>query len=308
MKKSVALLLGALFTISAAGTSLAASNHHHDVTKAKPAFPLHVKDQAGHWVTVQKKPLHIASVTEGTDEILSALVPKKDIAMVTSLASNPLYSNIVGFAKGIPAIGNANAEQVLAVHPDLVLMASYVTSGVVSQIEQSGVPVYEFANFNSIANIEQNIEVVGRLTGTLTKAKALVHHIQVQIQSYLKMDKGLPHPTVLDYSSYGFAAGRQTTVNDVIVDAGGINVARGLNGWQKITDEEIVKMNPQVIIDSSDDGTFLSKMAKDPALQTVSAIKNHRLYTINSADLSSVSQYVVNAVRDLHKVLFPRHS
>ena len=308
MKKSVALLLGVLLTISAAGTSLAATNHHHHFAKVKSAFPLHIKDQSGHWVTVQKKPVHIASVTEGTDEILSALVPKKDIAMVTSLASNPLYSNIVHFAKGIPSIGNANAEQVLAVHPDLVLIASYVTPGVVSQIEQAGVPVYEFANFNSFANIEQNIEVVGQLTGTLPKAKALVHRMQNQIHSFVKMDKGLSHPTVLDYSSYGFAAGRQTTVNDVIVDAGGINVAKGLNGWQKITDEEIIKMNPQVIIDSSDDGTFLTTLAKNPALQTVSAIKHHRLYMINSADMSSVSQYVVNAVRDLHQVLFPRHS
>ncbi len=308
MKKSVVLLLGVLLTISATGTSLAATHHHHHYVKTKSAFPLHIKDQSGHWVTVQKKPVHIASVTEGTDEILSALVPKKDIAMVTSFASDPLYSNIVHFAKGIPAIGNANAEQVLAVHPDLVLMASYVAPGVVSQIEQTGIPVYEFTNFNSIANIEQNIEVVGQLTGTLPKAKVIVHRMQIQIQSFLKMDKGLVHPTVLDYSSYGFAAGRQTTVNDVIVDAGGVNVAKGLNGWQKITDEEIVKMNPQVIIDSTDDGVFLDKIAKNPALQTVSAIKHHRLYLINSADLASVSQFAVNAVRDLHQVLFPRHA
>jgi iron complex transport system substrate-binding protein len=66
-------------------------------------------------------------------------------------------------------------------------------------------------------------------------------------------------------------------------------------------------MNPTVIIDASDDAAFLQQLAKNPALQTVSAIKHHRLYAINSADLSSVSQYAVNGVRDLEAVLYPKH-
>ena len=306
MKKAVSLLLGVCLALSAAGTSYAVSPRQHAAKPvAKSGFPLRLMDQAGHKVVIPAPPTRIASTTEGTDEILSALVPKKDIAMVTSFASDPSYSNIVNFVKGIPAIGNANAEQILAVRPDLVLMASYDTPGVVSQIEQAGIPVYEFTNFNSIANIEQNILVVGKLTGAQAKAKALVQRMQRELETIKKQVKGRPHPTVLNYSSYGFAAGRQTTVNDVIVAAGGVNAASRLNGWQKITDEEVVKMNPAVIIDATDDAAFLRRLAKNPALQTVSAIKNHRLYAINSADLTSVSQYVTNGVRDLEAVLYP---
>jgi iron complex transport system substrate-binding protein len=298
MKKKFTLIFGIMMAFSVTGISVAATSL---------GFPMRLTDQAGHVVIIKTKPVHIASTTEGTDEILAALVPKKEIAMVTTFSSNPNYSNIVHEVKGIPAIGNANAEQVLAVNPDLVLMASYDTTGVVGQIEQAGVPVYEFTNFNSFANIEHNILVVGKLTGTTAKAHALVRHMQQQLTVFVKRAKGHPHPTVLDDSSYGFAAGRQTTVNDVIVDAGGVNVARGMNGWQKITDEEIVKMNPSVIIDATDDAAFLQQLAKNPALQTVSAIKHHRLYAINSADLSSVSQYAVNGVRDLEAVLYPKH-
>ncbi len=269
------------------------------------AFPITLKDDTGHTVTISKRPVRIASTTEGTDEILSALVPKKDIVLVTTYSSDPAFSNITSFVKGIPAIQNANAEQIIAVHPDLVLMASYTTPGVVNQIEQAHIPTYEFNNFNSVSDIEHNIEVVGQLVGNESTAKALVQKMQGQIQSVKDKVKGATKPTVLDYSSYGFAAGSNTTVNSIIDDAGGINAAAKLNGWQKISDEEIVKLNPQVIIDASNDTGFVQKILSNPALSTVSAVKNHRVYSVNGPDLTTVSQYITRGVRDVAKVLHP---
>lgn len=268
-------------------------------------FPLQVTDDAGHHVSISAQPHRVASVTEGTDEILSALVPKKDIVLVTSYSSNPAYSNITSFVKGIPQISNANSEQIIAVRPDLVMLASYTKPGVVSQVEQAGIPAYEFNDFNSIADIKRNIEVVGNLVGEEPKAKALVRTMNRQIQSVLLAVKGHHKLRVLDYSSYGYAAGRNTTVNDVIVDAGGINAAASLNGWQQLTDEEIVKLNPDVIIDADDDASYLAKLRKNPAFRTVAAVKNHRVYAVKGADLSSVSQYVTRGVWDVAKILYP---
>lgn len=299
LKYAVIFMLSALMALSLAGTGVAAQT---------TGFPLRITDQAGHPVMIKQKPVRIASTTEGTDEILAALVPKKSIALVTMFSSDPSYSNIVKFVKGIPAIQTDNAEQILAVRPDLVLLASYDTPGVVSQVEQAGVPAYEFANFNSIADIEKNILIIGHLTGTENKAQTLVGNMQQQLKVLAKRAKGHPRLRVLDYSSYGFAAGSDTTVNDIIRAAGAINAASALRGWQKITDEEVVKLNPDVIIDASDDAAFLHSLAKNPALQTVKAVRNHRLYAINSADLSSVSQYVVSGVNTLETALYPRHS
>ncbi|GGI98592.1 hemin receptor [Alicyclobacillus cellulosilyticus] len=272
-------------------------------------FPVTLKDDAGHTVTVRKMPHHIASVTEGTDEILSALVPKQDIALVTTAASDPAYSNVVSWAKGLPAIAEADAERILAVHPDLVLLASYTKPGVVDQIEQTGVPAYEFANFNSIADIERNIQVVGKLTGHEDKASAVVarmNNLLAQIaRAVQQVSKGKPKPRVLDYSSWGYVAGAGTTVDDIITHAGAVNAAAGIKGWQKVTEEEIVKLNPDVIIVSSDEKGFVAKLLNDDALSGVRAIAHGRVYYIKSADLSSVSQYIVDGVRDVAHRLYP---
>lgn len=110
---------------------------------------------------------------------------------------------------------------------------------------------------------------------------------------------------VLDYSSYGYAAGDNTTVNQMIEMAGGINAAKGLNGWQKISEEEIVKLNPDVIIVAESDKGFEKKVLSNSALQNVNAVKNKQVFAINGADLSSVSQYIINGVSDVAHVLYP---
>lgn len=284
-------------------TSSAATNSSSKQTTS--LFPVTLTDDTNTSVTVPKKPMHIASDTEGTDEILVSLVPKSRIALVTNLSSNPAYSNVIDQVKGVPQIVQDNPETILAAHPDLVLMASYVKTGVVAQVRNAGVPVYEFDDFTSVSSIEKNIRVIGKLVGAEAKANQLVNNMQNNIQIIEQAVAGKPKPTVLDYSSYGFAGGKNTTVDELIRDAGGKNAASNLNGWKKITDEEIVKMNPDVIIDSVQDKAFLTKLAKDPALQSVKAIQNHKLYAIPDADLSSVSQYIVKGVVDVAKVIHP---
>lgn len=269
-------------------------------------FPVTLKDDTGHVVTISKQPRRIASATEGTDEILTALVPKSEIVLVTSYADEPEYSNVTSLVKGIPTIGsNPSAEQVIAAKPDLVLLASYTNQNVVNQIEQANIPSYEFNDFNSIADIERNILVVGKLVGNRVGAAKVVQNMQSQIKAIETAVKGQKKVTVLNYSSYGYVAGSSTTVNDVIVDAGGINAAASINGWQQVSDEEIVKMNPDVIIDTTDDTGFIQKIMTNPALKDVAAVKNHHVYSVNSADLTSVSQNVTKGVRDVAKLLYP---
>ena len=305
---SVLAVLGTL-ALSGCGAQSAQTTQESGNTSAKLAdnlaFPVTLTDDLGHKVTISKQPHHIASTTEGTDEILSALVPKSDIAMVTQYATQPNFSNITSFAKGIPDIGDANAEQIIAVHPDLVLLASYTKPGIVTQIEQAGISAYEFADFNSISDIEKNIKIVGKMVGNETKADKIVQSMNTQLKDIADSVKGQKKLSVLDYSSFGFAAGSSTTVNDMITSAGATNAASSLNGWQKITDEEVVNLNPSVIIDASNDKGFTTKIMQDPALKTVSAVKNHRVYELNGADMTSVSQYIVGGVRDLTKVLYP---
>jgi iron complex transport system substrate-binding protein len=281
-------------------------------TPSKPAspgeqipFPLTVTDESGNQVTIPAEPQHIVSATEGTDEILSALVPKSKLAMVTAFSSDPKYSNITEFVKGIPQTKDSSAELIISAKPDLVLLASYTKQGVVDQIKMAHIPVFEFTQFNSISDIEKNIVIVGRLVGNESEAKKMTADMETALKAIGDAVKNEKKATVLDYSSYGFAAGSDTSVGDIIVRAGGLNAAQELKGWQKVSDEQVVKLNPDVIIVAASDEGFADKIRNNPALQTINAVKNKRVYAISGANLSTVSQYVVKGVADVAHVLYP---
>jgi iron complex transport system substrate-binding protein len=272
----------------------------------KIQFPLTVTDQSGANVTVPTAPQHIVSVTEGTDEIVSALVPKSKLALVTVYSSDPKYSNIIDLVQGIPQIKDPNAEQIIAAKPDLVLLASYTKQGVVDQIKQANIPVFEFNDFNSIADIEKNIGIVGQLVGNESEAKKITDSMETKLKEIAEAVKNEKKVSVLDYSSYGFVAGVNTTVNDIITHAGGTNAAHDLQGWQKVSDEQIIKLNPDVIIVDDSDSGFVEKVLANPALQTVNAVKSKSVFAIKGADLSTVSQHVVKGVADVAHALYPQ--
>lgn len=302
----------ATLVVSCSLLLMACATEHTEPSATIPStrgtFPVRLIDEAGHQVVVSRTPIRIASLTEGTDEILSALVPKTSVKLMTSYAADPNESNIGSFGTGIPKTMNANPEEIISVQPDLVLLASYTPQGVYSQLQQAGITAYEFTKFNSVADIERNIQIVGQLTGTARKAHKLVENLMRHIAAIRHAVASLPHPRVLDYSSYGYVAGRDTTVSDVIVDGGGVNAAQNIEGWKQVTDEQLVEMNPDVIIVGSDDATAVTKIKKDPALSTVTAVRTKRVYVISAADLTSVSEYVYRGVWDVAHTLYPKLS
>lgn len=269
-------------------------------------FPVALKDQAGVWMREKTIPTRIASLTLGADEVLMSLIPPKDIIGVDPLSVDPTYSHIVSQVKHdhLRLMSSTNAEAIIAAHPDLILVADYNSPTVIQQLRHTGIPVYEFANFNSMANIEQNILILGRLTGTERKAQQMVSTMNAQ---FAAMKKTAPKKRLsVFYVGYQYAAGSGTTANSVIKDAGGVNAAAGFNGWQKVSVEQMIKLNPDVIVIPDDSGAKdleLKQFLATPGVQALRAVKDHHVYTASDGDLSAVSQYVVQGVRDMQQIL-----
>lgn len=264
-------------------------------------FPITVTDEAGNKVTISHRPVRIASVTEGTDEILSALVPIKDMVLVTTYGKQSAYSFVANKVKGIKGIASATAEGIIAARPDLVFLASYTTAGVVNQIRQAGIPVYELTDFNSIQQIEANIENVGRVVGREAKARAIVAAMKKRLKVIANDAMHKTKPKVMYYASPNYVAGHNTTMNSVILAAGGTNAASQVNGWQPETAEAVVKQNPQILLFSKSDEKIAEAMLHNPKYSTVAAVKDHRVFLLPDRDTGTVSQYIVDSVATVAK-------
>jgi ABC-type Fe3+-hydroxamate transport system substrate-binding protein len=139
-------------------------------------------------------PRRIVSLTLAADEMLLALTTPARIAALTRLASDPRFSNVVTEAHAVPRKVWGNAEQVLVLQPDLVIVAAYTNATAKGLLRDAGIPLLELGRYDSLADVKDHLLTVGRAIGELDRAHlgTLSHHIVKGVEA---MARAL-HPRV----------------------------------------------------------------------------------------------------------------
>jgi iron complex transport system substrate-binding protein len=272
-------------------------------------FPKVLIDQTGRRVVLPRKPARIVSVTLATDEILLALVEPSRLAGVTYLADDARLSNMTQEAAAIPHKVRADPEQIISLQPDLVFVASFLRGEFIRLLQAAGLVLFQFQEYDSIAEIQQNIRLIGQVVGEEERAEALVAAMQARLHALAQRLGPIgERPRVLYWGSHGYTAGRLTSVHDLITFAGGENLAAtyGIIGPANLSAEQVLAMNPQVIISGSlDQGAQggLPPALTHQALQGTDAVRHGRVYTIPSRYLVTISQFIVDGVEEFARVL-----
>jgi iron complex transport system substrate-binding protein len=272
-------------------------------------FPKVLIDQTGRRVVLPQKPTRIVSVTLATDEILLALVEPSRLLGVTYLAVDERISNMPQEAAAVPHKVRADPEQIISLQPDLVFVASYIRGEFIRLLQASGLVLFQFQEYDSIAEVERNIRLIGQVVGEEARAEALVAGMQARLQALAEQLRPIgTRPRVLYWGSHGYTAGRMTSMDDLITYAGGENLAAtyGLIGSANLSAEQVLAMNPQVIVSGSfdqDGQRGMPAALMHPALQETAAVQHGRVYTIPSRYLVTISQFIVDGVEVFARVL-----
>ncbi len=260
------------------------------------------------------KPQRIVSLTLGTDEILLSLVDPLRIVAITQYASDPGISNVSDLASVIPTqIKHPSVEVIVALQPDLILAASYTTHDLVQQLNDLGLPVLTLTIFSSIEGIEKNIRTIGRRLGEPKQAEALIIEMKARLKSVSDRISEIENrPGLLSYSLEGWTSGKETTFDEIVTLAGGRNLAAeaGIVKSPKISLEAVLEWNPDILIlnawQPEDSNTNNKKLLAHPALQTVSAVKTGKVYSVPGKYLTSVSHFIVDGVEFMARLLHPK--
>lgn len=275
------------------------------------SFPRQVRDGSGQLVTFEAPPRRIVSQTLGTDEILLAICSPERIVGLGRFALDPKYSNVVEQARaaGPPVV--QNTEEILQLKPDLVLVASYSRAEIVEQLQSAGARVFRLANFDRIEYIARNIRAVGQATGDDERADALVAQMERELAA---IRDGVPaggrRPRVISYSPSGSTAGANTLFDEVLRTVGAINVVaeNGIEGFRKVSAEQVAEWQPDFIIVGADADKFEEtrrQLLANPAVAATEAARAGRIIMIENRSLLTVSHNVVNLVRTLADRLYP---
>jgi len=249
-------------------------------------------------------PKKIISLTLASDEILVDIVDDREkIAALTYFSTDPLISNIVEKAQGIPQV-QANLEQVIAKSPDLVILASYTNPNIRMHLEAAKIKVLLLHEIVSLESIKKNIKTIGEAICEKAAAKSLVENMERQIaDSRAKIPQHAKTPTVLFYGAPGFTVGKRTTINDIIENSGAINLPAhlGLSGHRNISTEYVIQNHPDLVLTSSYNPShpdFVGQMFNN------SAFKDKTIIVVAGKHLDSASHYAARAISDLVNMIF----
>jgi len=272
-----------------------------------PIFDLSF-DDTGHEITAGN-PKRIVSLSPSNTEILFAIGAKDRVVGVTDFCDYPpevLDKVRRGEIQRIGGYSTVNIERVIALKPDLVL-ASYGNGLGTIETLRRYTTVLAF-DPKDIRGIERSILAIGKATGNYGNAEKLVKEMEERISKIKAKERSGKKVVHIIWNDPIFVSGRETFIDEAISIAGGIN-AFNFTGWRAISVEDLIRANPDVIIVSSGSGmgggrdVVYDWVLSDSRLKGVNAVKNGKVFVIDSDIISRPGPRIVEAIEQINEFL-----
>lgn len=254
------------------------------LTVCVQADPVVLTDMAGREVSIKAVPEHIVSGYYISTSTLIALgLSDKLVGIEAKADKRPIYKLSAPELIELPNVGTAkefNLEGCLALEPDLVILPLKLKSAA-QTLEELGIPVL-LVNPESQEQLLDMIAMLGDATGTADRAGELASCIEAQEAALAELlqDAGTPTVYLGGNSSLLSTAGEAMYQSDMIVRAGGVNVAAEIEDtyWVDISYEQLLAWDPDYIILASDASYTAQDVLADENLKDCTAVKNGNVY------------------------------
>jgi len=265
------------------------------------------KDALGRVVSLRAPPKRIVSMAPNLTEILYYLGLGDRVVGVTQFSYYPPE------AAHKPKIGsyiNLNVERIIELNPDLAIgTADGNKESVVKLLEQAGIPVY-IVNPRKVRDVISTIAALGELCGVGKRAKELSSCLGKRVDYVSKRTVGLRRPLVFLQINMKpiMTVNRNTFHHDVIRLAGGENMSQDEPiTYPRISVEEVIKRNPEIIIISSMErgGRFEQARQKWFKWSVIQAVKERRIHLVESDLLDRPSPRIIDGLEVMARLIHP---
>jgi iron complex transport system substrate-binding protein len=203
-----------------------------------------------------------------------------------------------------------NIERILSLKPDMVIAtADGNEKGSVERLLRFGIPVL-VTNPKNLNQVYETMMAIGRVTGQTERAAALVRSLKKRSDRIIQACSGLAHPRVFLQINENplITVGKETFHNNLIQLAGGINISgQETIKYPTYSLEQVLHLNPDVILITSMERGAVAELKKKRWQQwkQLSAVRNHRIYILNSDLLDRPSPRLVDGLEALARAIHP---
>jgi iron complex transport system substrate-binding protein len=207
-----------------------------------------------------------------------------------------------------------NVEMILTLLPDVILVTDYHKQNhedVLKQYEEAGITVIVIGSESSFTDVYETMELIGLATGKTAEAEDLIKDMKDRLAAVEEKAKEVtdkkkvwvevsPAPDI-------FTTGTGTFMHEMLESIQAENAAGDQEGWVKLTEEEIVQLNPDVIITTY--GYYVenpkdSVMARSGWAE-VPAIKAGEVHDVESDTVTRPGPRLIEGVETLAKLIYP---
>jgi iron complex transport system substrate-binding protein len=237
----------------------------------------YVTDDLGRLVAINGTPQRIVSLAPSNTEILFALGLGDKVVGVTDYCDYPpeaLNKTKVG------GYATPDIEKIVALNPDLVLVAYGTPMDVINSMVGLGLTVFGLKT-TDLDDLLNDITTVGKITGKEAEASSLTSEMESKIQAVTNQTEELeqrPRVFYIVWNDPLWTAGSGTFINELIEKAGGVNICQNITGYTTISIEEVVARDPEIIITSELSYDWAINASE---LASTNASKTERIYTLD---------------------------
>lgn len=273
MRKTIAMLLSVLMLLSA-GCAQATS----------------LMDMYGREVVLDEPVTRIVALAPSDCEILCAL------GAGDLLVGRGAYCDYPEDILDVPVVEtgeNTNLEQIIALQPQVVLMADMAqTAEQVQALEDAGIRVV-LSDANDIEGVYTAIRMIGQLTGLDGEAEALVADMQATFDDIAARSEDTGKTVYFEVSplEYGlWTAGVNTFMDELASLCGLTNAFADVEGWAAISEEQVLERDPDYIVTISmyygEGPTPVEEIMGRPGWEHLKAVENGDVFNADSNEIS----------------------
>ncbi|MGJ9385655.1 ABC transporter substrate-binding protein [Salipaludibacillus sp. CF4.18] len=287
-------------------------NNGANETADAEEFPVTVTDDAGNEVTIESEPESIVSLQPSNTEISFALGLGDKFVGVSE------YDNYPPEVEDIEVVGaqDMDAELILSLAPDLALVTDYHFENhpeILEQYEEAGIDVLVIGGATSFEGAYDSMRLIGDATGTLEEAEAIIEDMEERLTALTEATSDIPEDErkkvwiEVAPSPDIFTTGTGTFMHEMLEAIHAVNAAEDQEGWVSLTEEEIVTLNPDVIV------TTYGYYVEDPIAEVTSregwdnvpAVANDEIYDVDSDAVTRPGPRLIEGVETLAEVIYP---
>ncbi|WP_305856653.1 ABC transporter substrate-binding protein [Balneatrix alpica] len=194
-------------------------------------------------------PARVVSIHQCSDRLALQLASPSQLQALSYLSADEAK------ARQLPTL-HAGADEVAWLQPDLVLADSFSSPHTLSLLRQLNIPVHRLNWVSNFADIAPRLRALGQALGQHQAGQQQAQQLEERLQQL--RPQGQQRQTLL-ISQGGWTPATDTLSGDLLQrlqlrDARG----PGQHGWQRLTLEQIWRLQPQLIIVLEDDSPLPS--------------------------------------------------